>query len=53
VYLLGADLVTKKGDGCQVWKTDDGTHWIQVVGNETSGPGNGFGDVNNNGILSM
>lgn len=53
VYLLGADLVTKKGDGCQVWKTDDGTHWIQVVGNETSGPGNGFGDVNNNGIRSM
>jgi hypothetical protein len=53
VYLLGSDLVTKKGDGCQIWKTDDGTHWIQVIGNETSGPGNGFGDVNNNGIRSM
>jgi hypothetical protein len=53
VYLLGSDLVTKKGEGCQIWKTDDGTHWIQVVGNETSSPGNGFGDVNNNGIRSM
>ena len=53
VYLLGSDLVTKKGDGCQIWKTDDGTNWIQVVGNETSDPGSGFGDVNNNGIRSM
>jgi hypothetical protein len=53
VYLLGSDLVTKKGDGCQIWMTRDGTHWIQVVGNETNGPGNGFGDVNNNGIRSM
>src|SRR5512137_1803367 len=53
VYKLGADLVRKKSDGCQIWNTIDGTHWIQVVGNETSGPGNGFGDVNNNGIRSM
>ena len=53
VYQLGADLVTKKGEGCQVWKTDDGTHWIQVIGNETTGPGDGFGDTNNNGIRSM
>jgi hypothetical protein len=53
VYLLGSDLVTKKSDGCQIWMTRDGTHWIQVVGSETSGPGNGFGDVNNNGIRSM
>ena len=53
VYLLGVDLVTKKGDGCQIWKTDDGTQWIQVVGNETGGPRNGFGDINNNGIRSM
>ena len=53
VYLLGSDLVTKKSDGCQIWKTSDGTHWSQVVGNETSSPGNGFGDVNNNGIRSM
>jgi len=53
VYMLGSDFVTKKGDGCQIWKTNDGTHWIQDVGNETSGPGNGFGDVNNNGIRSM
>jgi hypothetical protein len=53
VFTIGSDLVLKKGDGCQVWKTNDGTHWIQVLGNETSGPGNGFGDVNNNGIRSM
>ena len=53
VYMIGSDLVTKKGDGCQVWMTSDGSHWIQVVGNVTSGPGTGFGDVNNNGIRSM
>ena len=53
VYLLGSDLVTKKSDGCHSWMTHDGMHWIQVVGNEISGPGNGFGDVNNNGIRSM
>jgi len=53
VYMIGADLVTKNGDGCQIWKTSDGIHWIQDVGNDTSGPGNGFGDVNNNGIRSM
>ena len=53
VYMLGSDFVTKKSDGCQIWKTSDGTHWIEAVGNETSGPGNGFGDVNNNGIRSM
>jgi hypothetical protein len=53
VYLLGSDFVTKKSDGCQIWKTSDGIHWIQDVGNETNGPGNGFGDVNNNGIRSM
>jgi hypothetical protein len=53
VYLLGSDFVTKKSNGCQIWKTSDGTHWIQDVGNETNGPGNGFGDINNNGIRSM
>jgi hypothetical protein len=53
VYLLGSNFVTKKSDGCQIWKTSDGIHWIQDVGNETNGQGNGFGDVNNNGIRSM
>jgi hypothetical protein len=53
VYTIGSDLVMKEGDGCQVWKTNDGDHWIQIIGNETSGLGKGFGDVNNNGIRSM
>jgi hypothetical protein len=53
VFMLVSDMAMKKGDGCEVWKTNDGTHWIQVVGNETSGPRNGFGDINNNGIRSM
>jgi len=52
-FMLGSDMVKKKSDGCEVWKTSDGNHWIQVVGNETNGPGNGFGNVNNNGIRSM
>ncbi|VVB60761.1 Uncharacterised protein [uncultured archaeon] len=53
VYTIGSDLVMKEGDGCQVWKTNDGDHWIQIIGNETNGLGNGFGDVNNNGVRSM
>ena len=52
-FWVGSDMLKKKGDGCEIQKTVDGTNWVQVVGNETPGPGNGFGDVNNNGARSM
>jgi hypothetical protein len=52
-FWVGSDMLKKKGDGCEIWKTVDGTNWVQVVGNETMGPGNGFGDINNNGARSI
>ena len=42
------------GAGCEVWFTDDGDNWYQMVGDEVHKksplwPGNGFGDDNNIG----
>jgi len=42
------------GAGCEVWFTDNGDNWYQMVGDEVHNesslwPGNGFGDDNNIG----
>ena len=44
--------------GCEVWFTDDGINWYQMVGDETHSkssnwPGNGFGDKNNIGARAL
>ena len=50
---VGSDLVTKDSDGCEIWKTGNGNQWVQVVGNESEGPANGFGDKFNLGTRSI
>jgi hypothetical protein len=52
-FMVGSDLLKVKSDGCEIWKTTDGNQWIQVVGNETIGLSNGFGDINNSGTRSI
>ncbi len=44
--------------GCEVWFTDDGIDWYQMVGDEihsesSQWPGNGFGDKNNIGARAL
>ena len=47
---------TGTSGNCGLWRTNNGTSWTQVVGQDppgTYGTGPGFGDITNNSIMSM
>jgi hypothetical protein len=61
--VINVSLITDKSQytnsaGCEIWYTEDGTNWYQMVGDEVheeypQWPGNGFGDVKNIGARAL
>lgn len=58
ISLITDESQQTKSAGCEVWFTDDGSNWYQMVGDEINDkdsqwPENGFGDKNNIGARAF